>query len=224
MGTLQSPGGRRVDVRCSTVDRKDYFTGFQGVYVIRGNLHGGCGRRRAALVLVGLVVLTAACSSTPPSEAGGTPVTPMSSPTSATHSPADSARQLATAAYTGMWQQMAKADETADWQAPALATYATGDALTVINRSLYTDHVNGLISTGAPTTNPQVTKVDPPNDPTTVMISDCGNDAQWVKHKADGSSYSDPPGGRRSITAEVKRQTDGSWRVTRFAVEGVGSC
>ena len=32
------------------------------------------------------------------------------------------------------------------------------------------------------------------------------------------------PGGRRSITAEVKKQPDGTWKVTRFAVEAVGSC
>jgi hypothetical protein len=172
------------------------------------------------------MLIAAGCSSATSSTPGGATV-PAPVPTTITPSPlspADSARQQATAAYTGMWQQMAKADETADWQAPTLAKYATGDALTEINRSLYTDHVNGLVSTGAPTTHPQVTKVDPPTEPTTVMISDCGNDAQWVKHKADGSSYSDPPGGRRSITAEVRKQVDGSWRVTRFAVEGVGSC
>jgi len=194
--------------------------------VIRGNLHGGNGRRRGSLVLIGLAMLTAAgCSSATSSTPGsvtGTPAPTNTAPSSL--SPADSARQQATAAYKGMWQEMAKANETADWQAPTLAEYATGDALTEINRSLYTDHVNGLVSTGAPTTNPRVTKVDPANDPTTVLISDCGNDAQWVKHKADGSSYSDAPGGRRSITAEAKKQADGSWRVTRFAVGGVGSC
>jgi hypothetical protein len=123
-----------------------------------------------------------------------------------------------------MWQQMAKADETADWQSPVLAKYATGDALGVINRSLYTDHLNGVVSKGAPTLNPHVTTVDPANDPTTVMISDCGDSTKWLKYKTDGSPANDSPGGRRSITAEVKRQTDGSWRVTRFAVEGLGSC
>jgi hypothetical protein len=179
-----------------------------------------------SLVLIGLAMLAAAaCSSRTSSTPDGAIGTTTPANTTTSHlSAADSARQQAAAAYTGMWQQMAKADETADWQSPELAKYATGDALLVINRSLYTDHVNGLVSTGAPTSNPQVTKMEPPIDPTTVTVSDCGNDAQWVKHKVDGSSYVDPPGGRRSITAEVKKQTDGTWRVTRFAVEGVGSC
>jgi hypothetical protein len=138
-------------------------------------------------------------------------------------SPADSARQQATAAYTGMWKQMAKAGETADWQSPELANYATGDALGVINRSLYTDHLNGVVSKGAPTNNPQVSKMDPADNPTTITISDCSDSLNWLKYK-DGQLVNDTPGGRRSITAEVKKQQDGTWRVTRFAVEGVGSC
>ena len=44
-----------------------------------------------------------------------------------------------------------------------------------------------------------------------------------LKYK-NGQLVNDTPGGRRSITAEVKKQQDGTWRVTRFAVEGVGSC
>lgn len=196
--------------------------------MVGDNAQGDNGWRRVGLALVGLAALTlAACSSNPSSTPGGTTGATPSSTTSApssTPSPADSARQQATAAYAGMWRQMVKASETADWQSPELARYATGDALGVINRSLYTDHLNGVVSKGAPTTNPQVTKADPANDPTTVMISDCGDDTQWVKYKKDGSPFTDSPGGRRSITAEVKKQTDGSWRVTRFAVEGVGSC
>ncbi|WP_232376324.1 hypothetical protein [Amycolatopsis aidingensis] len=118
---------------------------------------------------------------------------------------------------------MAKAGETSDWQSPELAKYATGDALGVINRSLYTDHLNGVVSKGAPTHNPQVSEMNPTDNPTTVMISDCSDSSNWLKYK-DGQLLDDTPGGRRSITAEVKKQQDGTWRVTRFAVEGVGSC
>ena len=93
----------------------------------------------------------------------------------------------------------------------------------MVNRSLYTDNLNGVVTKGAPKTNPQVSKVDPEDNPTTVMISDCGDDSGWLKYK-NGQLVNDTPGGRRSITAEVKKQQDGTWRVTRFAVEGVGSC
>jgi hypothetical protein len=132
--------------------------------------------------------------------------------------------QLATDAYTGMWQAMAKAGETADWQSPEVAKYATGDALGVINRSLYTDHLNGVVSKGAPVTSPKVTEEKPPSKPTTIMISDCGDSTNWLKYKKDGSPFTDSPGGHRAITAEVKKQADGSWKVTRFAVERVGTC
>lgn len=197
--------------------------------MVGGNVQGRNGWRRVGLALGGLAALTlAACSSNPSSTPGGTTGVAPSSPTSSappsSASPADNARQQALAAYTGMWQQMVKASETSDWQSPALANYATGDALGVINRSLYTDHLNGVVSKGQPLTNPHVTKVDPESNPNTVMISDCGDDSNWVKYKKDGSPFTDAPGGRRSITAEVKKQADGSWRVTRFAVEGVGSC
>jgi hypothetical protein len=148
---------------------------------------------------------------TPPSSA---------SPTS----PADVAGQQALSAYSGMWRAMADAASSSDWQSPALAQYATGDALGVISRSLYTDHLNHVVTRGEPTTNPKVSSVEPPNDPTTVMISDCGDSTNWLKYKQDGQPLDDSPGGRRAITAEVKKQQDGYWRVTRFAVEGLGSC
>lgn len=196
--------------------------------MVGGNVYGRNGQRRAGLVVGFAALIVAACSSNSSSTPGGTTGVPTSlSPTSSVSpspvSPAASARQQATAAYTGMWQQMAKAGATADWQSPELAKYAAGDALGVINRSLYTDHLNGVVSKGEPTNNPKVSKMDPADNPTTVMISDCSDSSNWLKYK-DGQLLNDTPGGRRSITAEVKKQQDGTWRVTRFAVEGVGSC
>jgi hypothetical protein len=196
--------------------------------MVEGNMHGRNGWGRVGLVVFGLAALTlAACSSNSSSTPGGTtgvaPSSPTTSVPASSVSRADGALQQATAAYTGMWRQMAKAGETADWQSPELAKYATGDALGVVNRSLYTDHLNGVVSKGAPTNNPQVSQVDPSDNPTTVMISDCSDSSNWLKYK-DGQLLNDTPGGRRSITAEVKKQQDGTWRVTRFAVEGVGSC
>jgi hypothetical protein len=196
--------------------------------VVGGNAHGRNGRRRVGLALVGLAALTlAACSSNSSSTPGDTTEVTTSPPPSSISpspvSPADSASQQATAAYTGMWRQMAKAGETADWQSPELAKYATGDALGVVNRSLYTDHLNGVVSKGAPANKPQVSKMDPADNPTTVTISDCSDSSNWLKYK-NGQLLNDTPGGRRSITAEVKKQQDSTWRVTRFAVEGVGTC
>lgn len=180
------------------------------------------------MIVIGLVALfmAAACTSSLPSTPGDATDLQTSSSSSAptsSLSPADLAGQEATTAYTGMWQAMAKAGETADWQSAELAKYATGDALGVINRSLYTDHRNGVVSKGRPTNNPEVSSAEPPDNPATIMIADCSDSSDWLKYK-DGQPLDDTPGGRRSITAEVKKQQDGTWRVTRFAVQGVGSC
>ncbi|HVV12102.1 hypothetical protein [Amycolatopsis sp.] len=196
--------------------------------MVNSHRRGSGGHLRAWTILVaGAALLVTACSTnsaTGPSTAG--PTVSASETTSAaptTVSTADEARQQATAAYIGMWQAMAKAGVTSDWQSPDLAKYATGDALGVISRSLYTDHLNGVVTKGAPTNNPQVSSVDPSGDPTTVMISDCGDSTNSLKYK-DGHLLNDTPGGKRAITAEVKKQPDRAWRVTRFAVEGLGSC
>ena len=92
----------------------------------------------------------------------------------------------------------------------------------MISKSLYTDHINGVVTKGAPIDHPTVASVDPANDPTTVMIDDCGDSSNWLKYR-NGQRF-DTPGGRRSITAEVKKQPDGFWKVTQFAVDALGSC
>jgi hypothetical protein len=124
-----------------------------------------------------------------------------------------------------MWKDMATAGQTSDWRSPRLAAHATGDALSAISRGMYADHLNGLVSKGAPVDHPSVTSAVPSPSPTTVMISDCGDSTHWLKYrKATGKLADDEPGGRQAITAEVKRQADGTWKVARFAVEAVGSC
>ena len=95
----------------------------------------------------------------------------------------------------------------------------------MISRGLYADHVNGLVAKGAPKDYPVITSSDPPSEPTTVMISDCGDSSHWLQYRKDTGKLADNvPGGRRSITAEVKKQPDGTWKVARFVVEAVGSC
>jgi hypothetical protein len=150
---------------------------------------------------------------------------PTSAPIAPASSPADVARQQAIAAYQGMWRDFVDAATKSDWQSLKLAQNATGDALLVLSRTMYADHYNGLVSRGQPVNNPRVSSVEPAEAPTTVMISDCGDDSHWLKYRADnGQLADDTPGGRRAITAEVKLARDGTWKVTRFAVEAVGTC
>lgn len=138
---------------------------------------------------------------------------------------ADEPEQLAVAAYLSMWEDYAVAAETSDWRAARLANNATGEALSVMSRGLYASNYNGEVSKGRPVLDPEVTEVDPPDSPTTVVISDCGDSSGWLKYDAEtGELVEDEPEGRRAITAWVELQPDGTWKVSSFAVQAVGSC
>lgn len=141
-------------------------------------------------------------------------------------SPADVAMKVAVAAYAEMWQAMAHAGETSDWQSPELSHYATGEALATIIRSLYADHANGVVTRGAPANSPVARSAEPPEDPTKVLIEDCGDSTYWLKYYqgTDRPAGNGSGGGRRFVTAEVLRQPDGSWLVNRFAVQGLRTC
>lgn len=140
-------------------------------------------------------------------------------------SPADAARQQAIATYVGMWDEYAIAAMTSDWQAPALGKFATGAALSTMSRGLYADHYNGLVSRGHPVNKPVVSSAVPADIPSRVGVSDCGDSTNWTKVRADNEQPAGgPPGGRRQINAVVEKQVDGSWKVSDFGVQEVGSC
>ncbi|GHH32131.1 hypothetical protein [Lentzea cavernae] len=173
--------------------------------------------------IIGLVALTS-CSA--PSDAPPTPgTTSTSTATSLAPLPVPPERK-AVDAYLAMWREMAAAGETSNAEAPRLAQHATGDALIVIKNSLAEDDRKGLVTKGSPRSDPQVTNVDRSGGVVTVVkIRDCGDDSAWLKYRKGTNEPADGQGGgRRSILAEVKAQPDGQWRVTRFAVQGVGSC
>lgn len=188
--------------------------------------------RRAAGLVTGLavaVVALVACSAgTVTARVSGTrqPLTPPQTPASTASVPAvDKAKQEALAAYRGMWADFAAAGTTSDWRSPTLGQYATGVALTNLSRGLYADHYNGLVTKGEPILHPGVFSVDPPQDPTTVVITDCGDSTHWLKYRADnGQLADDKPGGRSQINAIVQRQSDGSWKVSDYGVHEIGTC
>lgn len=183
----------------------------------------------AVLAVVVLGANLSACTS--PDSSSSADRVPGASDTSTTSeatpstSPADMAGEQALAAYIGMWNDMVEAAKTSDWEDPKLGRHATKDALRVITGSLYADKKNGLVTKGQPSYDPEATSVKPKARPTTVTITDCGDSSKSLKYrKKDGKPASTSGGGRRKILAEVKLQTDGEWRVTRFAVGSLGSC
>lgn len=190
------------------------------------------GRASRTSLPIGVVIVStfalASCNSASGALPADKEVSPVTSASTGSSSPAGppaaAARRAATAAYLAMWQDMASAAQTSDWKSPILARHATGDALSTISRGLYADHLNGLVSKGAPKDDPKVTSAVPAAAPTTVTVSDCGDSTAWLKYRKGSSNPVGDKGGRRAITAEVHKQVDGSWKVSRFAVEGLGSC
>jgi hypothetical protein len=133
--------------------------------------------------------------------------------------------QPAINAYLDMWQDFVTAGRTSDWQSPLLGDHATGDALLQMSRGLYADHYNGLISRGAPVDHPVMKSATPASEPTTVIISDCGDSSHFLKYYAStGQLAPERDGGRQAITAEAIKTADGTWKIDRFAVEDVGTC
>ena len=177
-----------------------------------------------------VVATLAACSSGTaniPAIDAPTPATSTSTtvvPTT-TLSPTDKAKQDALAAYLNMWQDFGNAAATSDWQSPKLGQHATGLALSTLSRGLYADHYNGLVSKGNPTHQAQVSSVDTELDTRKVIVADCSDSTNALKYyAATGQPANDSPGGRRQINATVQKQSDGSWKVADFGVQGVGTC
>jgi hypothetical protein len=179
-------------------------------------------RFRYGLVVV--VAVLAGCSvGTPPDDA--VPPSSAAAPTpEASPSAEDLAGEEALAAYRGMWADFVAAGMTSDWQSPDLGQHATGVALTNLSRGLYADSANGLVTRGEPLLSPEVVSAEPAGDPVRVVVTDCGDSTNWLKYREDGSLATAGPGGRRLINAVVERQSDGSWKVSDYGVQEIGSC
>ena len=200
--------------------------------------HGGlltalqCRTTAALTALTAAVAFTACSAAALPSNdksSSSSPTIAVTATSNALATPTNTAgsgdAQPAITAYLGMWQDFVNAGRTSDWQSPLLADHATGDALLQMSRGLYADHYNGLVTEGAPIDHPVVKSATPATDPTTVIISDCGDSTHFLKYYANsGQPAAGADGGRRTITAEALKSADGTWKIDRFAVEDVGTC
>ncbi|MDQ3577644.1 MAG: hypothetical protein M3443_08605 [Actinomycetota bacterium] len=177
--------------------------------------------RRNDLSLLAIVALAAlglsACSSTP-----DTNTVPSSSTVRTTTAPSS---HPAVDAYLAMWRDVANASTTSDFRAGSLDDHATGHALTSVTEALREDHNRGVVAKGQPTHSATVSSSEQPREPPTVLIDDCADDSDWLKYRADtGQLVDEIRGGQRAITAEVTLTADGSWKVSHFLVEEVGTC
>ncbi|MFR9802024.1 MULTISPECIES: hypothetical protein [Pseudonocardia] len=174
------------------------------------------------------LALVAGCSmGTPPDVTTPSSTPPAAPPPRASPTPSadELAGQEALAAYRGMWEDFVVAGTTSDWQSAELGRHATGVALTNLSRGLYADSANGLVTRGEPLLSPEVSSVEPVDAPVRVVVTDCGDSTNWLKYREeDDSLATEGPGGRRLINAVVERQSDGSWKVSDYGVQELGSC
>lgn len=130
----------------------------------------------------------------------------------------------ALAAYQAMMQDITALAETSDYKNPRLATHMIGQPLGHWTTALADQHAKGLVSHGAPTWNPKVTKVTPPDRPNRVEVSDCLDGTHWLKYKLDGQLADDIPGGKHNSAAAITLQSNGRWLVTEQLIGEAGTC
>lgn len=188
----------------------------------------GTGGRAArwSRAAVGIVLaLTAGCgdSKTRTKEPPATPTVSASASATRPVDPVTAGSQAAMDAYRDMWDVFVAASNSGQVEPPELAVHTAGTALTKLNKGLALNRSRGLKSKGEPRLSPKVTAIGPVVRPSSVSISDCVDDSQWLLYKKDGQPADDEPGGRRSAVATVTWAGD-AWKVTTFALQRTGTC
>ncbi|WHT20220.1 hypothetical protein N8J89_03865 [Crossiella sp. CA-258035] len=158
-----------------------------------------------------------------PSEPLSSTQTSIGMPTSTAAVDDTDAVRAALDAYQGMWHQLTIAAASSNHQVNALASHASGQALTALRGMMYDDSMAGLVTLGQPRLSPRVAAVRIPEVPIEADIVDCVDTTSWRKYKARGGAAEDRPVGRRKTSAVV-RNTDGEWKVTKVIIGEVGSC
>lgn len=178
-------------------------------------------------VLIGLIASTALLCAACGSSAGAGvrhSVSPMA--TSSTPVPSvlpDPAIARALAAYNGMWADEQVAARTANDQSPLLPQHASGAALSLLVRGLYSYRLKHLVINGQLVTHPTVTSLSPPGNPTRAAVLDCSDDSRWLVYRASGGLENNVPGGHRRVTAVVQNLS-GVWKVTQLNTGAEGTC
>lgn len=191
-----------------------------------GYMSGRCRRAFCRRLIVGpvvaFVVLAAGCSANESHRTfAGSSLPSPSSPTSL--GPSAAAARDALVAYRGMWSAFVEAGKTSDPDAPDLRRYASDQALRLIVGSLVADREQTKITKGDLVLDPKVSEVTPVEAPAEVTVLDCVDSTRFLKYRVSGQLWDDKPGGRHRTTATVK-VVDGTWKVSAFILEELGTC
>jgi hypothetical protein len=135
-------------------------------------------------------------------------------------------RVLARQAYLDMWQAFVNASQTADYQSPALARYAAGDALSLLMHSLYANYKDGIVTRGEPSFSPSVT-ITTSGGTQQADVTDCASPSTWANYAKSGKLISGQPHGGRKIIARLQQFSpvgSPAWKVTYLNVGLAGTC
>ncbi|GAA5197406.1 hypothetical protein GCM10023322_68600 [Rugosimonospora acidiphila] len=184
----------------------------------------------ASCLAVTLAVFTASsaagCSSDSPSSAATPPVPTLSAPavSSPSTDPSGGQVQQAVTAYMDLLHAFVAASNAGTTDTSDLSNYGTGTALQVLSDGLQDNKSKGVKSQGQPGIDaPQVTKISPADDPTSVTVTGCVDDTHWLLYTYDGKLADNPPSGRRGTSAVIDR-SGSVWKVTSLAIKDVGTC
>ena len=124
----------------------------------------------------------------------------------------------AIAAYRAMWDDMAIASHTDDYQSPLLSQHADGAALELLRQGLYANLQLHQVNRGSPVLSPHVVSATR----SAVQIVDCFDDTSWPSYT--GTTSQDPKTlGRHRNVATVVR-VGGAWKVVELSVGDLHTC
>src|SRR5262245_44621022 len=174
---------------------------------------------RGAACLIVISMALAGCHS----GSGKQGAQPSPVPSSPSPAPSAVAAADAVAAYRGMWKAVVAASAVPDPDAPDLRRYASDDALKLIVGNLVIDRDQGKVVKGDVVLNPTLTALQPADQPTQAIITDCVDATNWLVYKKSGELWNNEPGAKHHNTATVKL-TNGVWKVSSFTLEKGGTC
>jgi hypothetical protein len=183
-------------------------------------------RRGLIISAVLLLVAPAGCRTDPTPDTKASARPSLSAPSKAASSQDPRAAvQNGVNAYRKMWGAYTDAAHVSNPASAELARYATGEALKTFTGGLQSLKDQGLKGAGSVVLAPQVTEVAPAAVPMKISIRDCvDTSGSSIVRASPGPPYQDTPGGRRLTLATVEHQSDGSWKVSTFALRAVGTC
>jgi hypothetical protein len=179
--------------------------------------------RRAAPLLLGVVLVLSSCSSDGDAEGAIATSTTGQAPTTAatttTTRPSKADTKAAVlAAYRAYWADVVAVGKTADWQSPRLAKHATGQALEKVRTHFRTMKAAGLIDLGTVKLSPKVTTVRG----RTAVIEDCIDVSRFLLHDAKTRQPRERPDPRPDDGVATLTLTADGWKVSKTV--GRGKC